>query len=311
MVETHVAQLPSYVDLPRDRPFTLKEARRSGVSRYALEQLIAGGALRRPLRNVVVPACLPDSLLLRSQCLSLVMPPGCFATDHTAAWLHCGDVVLPPNGHLEVPRPSLFRPSDAGRLRNGLAISGERAVSRGDLCTIEELPATTPLRTAWDLGRLQRPDLALAGMDQLLRTGAFAVDELVAGIERFRGERGVVQLRVLAPRADAGAESFGESALRNRWYDAGLPRPRTQIPVMRDGVIAYYLDLGDEQRRYAAEYDGETWHGAERLDHDRARRQWITRRAGYSLDVFRKTDVFGSSADATLVLRRAWESAGH
>ena len=46
-----------------------------------------------------------------------------------------------------------------------------------------------------------------------------------AEIGRFRGFRGVVQLRCLAPLGDGRAESPGESALRLHWYDAGLPTP--------------------------------------------------------------------------------------
>lgn len=300
--------LPDDLDVPRDRPFTTAEARAAGVTYRTLARWTAYGSLRHPVRGVFVSSRLPDSLELRARCLALVMPADCFATDHTAAWLHCGDDVLPPNAHLAVPRVSFFRPSEQGRLRNGLCRSGERDVHPDELDEVAGLPCTTPLRTAWDLGRLQQRDVALAGMDQLMRRGGFGLEELCAGVERFRGRRGVVQLRLLAPRVDPGAESFGESALRNRWYDAGLPRPRTQIPVERPDGAPYRLDLGDEEVRYAAEYDGEDAHDGTG-EVDEGRRAWISRSTGFVIAVFRREQVFGRAQDADLVLRDGYARA--
>ena len=91
-------------------------------------------------------------------------------------------------------------------MRNGLVSSGERRIRADELTEIHGLRVTTPIRTAWDLGRLQHRDLALAGLDAMLRLGGFSAAELVDGVERFRKQRGVVQLRAFAPLADAGAQ---------------------------------------------------------------------------------------------------------
>ena len=64
------------------------------------------------------------------------------------------------------------------------------------------LRVTTPLRTACDLGRLLSRDRAFAALDTMLRLGAFDAEELWAETERFRGMRGVRQLRAFAPLAD-------------------------------------------------------------------------------------------------------------
>lgn len=286
--------------LPVDKPFTRSMARAAGVNDQLLQRLYQRGMLRRPVRNVYVGAGVPDSIQLRLAVLSLVVPQGCFVADHSAAWLHAGDVALPPNGHLEVPRLSVFRPADEGRLRNDLTRSGERTVRDDDLTELDGLLVTTPLRTSWDLGRLQQPDLALAGMDQMLALGVFEHEELVAGLPRFARQRGVVQLRGLVPLVDGRAQSFGESGLRRRWHDAGLPRPELQIPVMVDGRVLYWLDMGLEEERFAAEYDGERWHSDERdRQYDAGRRGWLREERAWWIEVFRNENVYGQRQDAT------------
>ena len=138
--------------------------------------------------------------------------------------------------------------------------SGVRTLRDSDVMVVSGIRVTTPLRTALDLGRL------LAGSTRSRRwTGSCAIgvphDRLLSEVERFKGERGVVQLRHLAPLADGRAESPPESALRLHWHDAGLPRPDPQWWVHDDeGSAVYRLDLALPACRYAAEYDGERFH---------------------------------------------------
>ncbi len=60
--------------------------------------------LRREVVGVYVPAQLPDIQDVRAQVISLVAPPGTFACDETAAWLHGATMALAPNSHLVVPK---------------------------------------------------------------------------------------------------------------------------------------------------------------------------------------------------------------
>ena len=289
--------------LARHEPFTIATARSAGISKSQLVDWCRAGLVRRMIRGVYLPAEAGDSIRIRAECLRLVVPPDCFITDRSAGWLHGADMVLAPNEHLAVPPVSFFRPSDGGRLRNGLVSSGERRIRADELTEIHGLRVTTPIRTAWDLGRLQHRDLALAGLDAMLRLGVFSGDELVEGVERFRKQRGVVQLRAFAPLADAGAQSAGESALRLRWYDAGLPRPRTQIPIMENGEVIYWLDMGLEEFLYAAEYDGKQWHdNPEARAHDKGRRKWLRKSRGWLIDPFGKERVYGVHQDADLAM---------
>jgi very-short-patch-repair endonuclease len=297
-------------ELPPGQPFTTADARAVGLGPQALHRLVAGGHLRHPVAGAYVPAWVEDSLELRCATLRLVLPPDCFVCDRSAGWLHAGDRALGPNEHLDVPRISCFRPSDGGRLRNGLTVSGERAILPRDLTEVHGLPVTTPLRSALDLGRLQpTQDLKLHGMDVMLRLAAFSHAEMLAEVPRFNRQRGVVELRVLAPLADGGSESFAESALRMRWYAAGLPRPRTQISVRVHGVERYRLDMGLEDLRFAAEYDGEEWHGPERAEHDAHRRAWLTDERRWLIEVFQHQNVFGHAQDAERLLRIGYDKA--
>ncbi|GAB6987347.1 type IV toxin-antitoxin system AbiEi family antitoxin domain-containing protein [Nocardioides pyridinolyticus] len=298
-------------DLPADAPFTTSDAAAVGLHHQALHHLSTTGALRHPVAGVYVPAALEDSLRLRCSVLRLVLPPDAFVCDRTASWLHAGDDALAPGEHLAVPPVSCFRPSDGGRLRNALTDSGEREIRASDLMELGGIVVTTPLRTALDLGRLQRtPELRLHGMDTMLGLSEFTHDELLAQVPRFNRRRGVVLLRVLAPLADGGAQSFGETALRLRWYGAGLPRPRTQIPVVVEGRVLYFLDMGLEDAGIAAEYDGDAWHSTSaQRERDAIRRAYLTDVAGWSIEVFRKEHVFGQHQDADRRLRRLAESA--
>ena len=296
--------------LPLDRPFTTQQARDAGVRDKLLQALAKTGYLRRLVAGVYVADNVPDSLELRCEALALVVPHDCFVTDRTAAWLHGAPNAMAPNEHLAVPPVSCFRPSDHGRLRNDLTASGEREIIECDLMEVHGIVVTTPLRTALDLGRLQPTyDLRLAGMDAMLGLG---VDhrELLDEVKRFRRRRGVVGLRVLAPQADGGSQSFGESASRRRWNDAGLPRPRTQIPVTVDGVVVFILDFGLEDLLLAAEYDGEQWHSSpDQVARDTDRRAWLASARGWIIEVLRRDNVFGHHQDAEPRLRAAFDQA--
>jgi hypothetical protein len=303
-----IALLDASFPLPLDRPFTLHQAREAGISRHRLRTLEASGLVRRVIKSVYVAAQVPDSIDLRLQSLGLFVPADVVVTDWTACWLYSG--VLPPGQHLLVPTLSLFRPAGHDRLRNGLCSSGERSFLPEDLMSVGGLTVTTPLRTAWDLGRLAPRDHAIGALDALLRLGTFTREELVAGVERFKGMRGVVQLRELAPLADGRSESPGESTLRLRWLDLStLPAPTPQVPIMVGGVEVYRIDLGVPELRYGCEYDGEAYHGEDVATQDAIRRQDLRRRFRWDVDAVRKTNVFGVSRDVEGVLFAGIERA--
>ena len=78
---------------------------------------------------------------------------------------------------------------------------------------------------------------------------------------------GLRRLRVALPYVDGGAASPKETWLRLLLIEAGLPPPTTQIPVFDGYRTVAFLDLGWEQFKVAAEYDGD--------QHRSDRRQYV------------------------------------
>jgi hypothetical protein len=256
------------------------------------------------LRGVLVATQVPDSLRIRVAAVRLVVPEHAVAVDRLAAWVHGVDA-LPRSAIHEMPSLDVF--SRAGsRMRRESIRSGVRDLTARDVCVIDGLQVTTPLRTACDLGRLLWRYDALGAIDGFLRLGVDQ-DELLREAERFKGFRGVVQLRRLVPFGDPKAESQPESALRLHWHEAGLPWPETQIWVHDGDVPRFRIDLGHEGTHYGAEYFGEEWHGEDRETHDEGRLQWLEDH-DWVIDVFLKHHVYGQEL-TSLRLRRGFQRA--
>jgi hypothetical protein len=302
------ALVERFLALPGDRAFTSGEARELGVRYVDLRRLVQAGLLAHPIRGVYVSPCVPDSLELRITILKLVVPDDCVVTDRTAAWLWGANMILAPGDHLQVPRISVFCPPGL-RLRNGLTDSGERMFAPGDVVELDGLRVTAPLRAACDLGRLLHRDQALAALDSLAALEAFTLDDLAAATTRYKGYRGVIQLRTLVLLVDPRAQSPGESILRLRWLDTGLPRPECQVEVERPDGRPYAIDIGLPDLRFGAEYDGEEVHGPEQTAHDAGRREWLHTERGWVIEVARKADVHGPAQGIHVTLRRGYDEA--
>ena len=278
--------------LPLEVPFTPRQARALGVSRRVLLFMVQCGLVRKVLHGVYAASQAPDDTLMRATALTLVVPPTAVVADRTAAWLHGVDIL--PRTALTQPPPIDIVHVDDTRVRRPEADGRRRGLLPSDITVVHGVRVTTALRTALDLGRLLWRFDALAAIDGFLRLGV-PHDLLIAEIGRFRGYRGVIQLRYLAPLGDPESESVGESGLRLHWYDAGLPRPELQHWVCSDdGVPIYRLDITLPDLLYAAEYDGEEFHTApEDTEHDESRRGWLSMDRGWKIDPFTKLEVYG------------------
>lgn len=296
-------RLPAWFPLPQDMPFTYRTAREeAGLTERDLRWLVQHGFLVKPIKGVYYASHLPDTIRLRVACLKLVVPPDAVIGDRHAGWLNGAQMVLAPNEHLNLAPLRTFLPPGR-RLRNPLVDGGERMLRAEDVIEIDGLLVTTPIRTAWDLGRTRWPDRSLPALDQMLRLGAFTKDELIAGVGRFRGYRWVTVLRVMVLIADGRAESPPESVLRLRWIEVHLPTPVPQIEVRAGGDFIARLDIGNEDLRFAAEYDGAEWHSTpEQQAHDRRRRKAAEERAGWLVQPFVKENLFGRQQDAERLL---------
>ncbi len=135
--------------------------------------------------------------------------------------------------------------------RRALLIDGESQIVAGRA-------VTTPERTAFDIGRCASIRSAVAQLDALARATSLKADNVMRIAKCHPGAPGLRQLETVLELVDPGAESPRESYLRLLLIEAGLPRPRTQIPVLdADGLPVAYLDLGWEEHMVAVEYDGE------------------------------------------------------
>ena len=311
MLDAPESLIDLFLNLPQMRPFVTAEAKARGVDSRGLRRLVEAGLLVHPVRGVHYASALTDTLDLRVAALRLVVPRDCVVTDETAAWLWGAKQTLAPNAHLAVPKVCVFAPPGR-RLRNGLTNSGERMLLDRDVMVLGGLLVTTPLRTACDMGRLLNRDWALAAMDALAALDQFSVAELCVELDRFKGYRGIIQARALAPLVDPGAQSPGESVLRLRWLDVSLPPPRCQIEIPAPNGSYYLLDMGLEDRRFAAEYDGEEFDGEEQREHDKERRDWAREHLGWTIVVATRQNVFGHARDIdSLLVARYNEATGH
>ena len=213
--------LGSDFPLPLTKPFTPDQARAAGISQHTFAKLLRSGHLRRVIRGVYAVAQAPDDVLMRASALALVIPPTAVVTDRTAAWLH-GVEILPRTALTTAPPIDVAHVDDT-RVRRPEVDGRRRGLLRTDITEVHGVRVTTALRTALDLGRLLWRFDALAAIDGFLRIGV-PHELLILEIGRFKGYRGVRQLRALAPLGDGRAESPGESALRLALVRRGLCR---------------------------------------------------------------------------------------
>jgi hypothetical protein len=282
-----------------DQPFTCSDAQRLGISRYRLDTALDNREIRRVLTGVYVRADVPDSNDVRALAAALVISPFAVACDRTAAWLHGVDVMdyreldlLPPletfvlRGHRRTNRPECR--------------GGSRDLKPEDLCVVNGVHATTPLRTALDLGCSLSRRRALAALDAFMRMHGITHADMRRLLPRYFRRRGVVQLRQLVPIADGRAESAGESWTRLEILDACLPAPEPQYWVHVDGRPTFRLDLAYPRARVAVEYDGREFHeGDDRREADRRRRRWL-RDHGWTVIVVDKDSFTPEALEAWL-----------
>ena len=130
-------------------------------------------------------------------------------------------------------------------------------LSPDELCFIGGMRATTPARTAFDVGRMLPQNRAVPIMDALMKATNVKPADVLMVADARPGCRGVQCLRAAVELADQGAESPQESRVRLLLVKAGLPKPETQIEFRdRYGAVYIRVDMGWRQWKVAVEYDG-------------------------------------------------------
>jgi hypothetical protein len=273
-----------------NRPVSRRELLESGIPARRIEAMRRNGELRTVFRGVYVGPDVEDSLATRADAAALVLGPDQVVCDRAAAFLHGIDAYGARESRAR-PLETCVRRGGTRTRRHGID-GRQRDLLADDVEARRSVQLTTPLRTALDLGCSLPRHRAIGVMDALARFHGFDPIALDAGSRRFRGRRGVLQLRSLIPLVDPRSESPRESWIRLVILDAGLPSPEVQWWVVEDGVELWRLDLAYPDQKVAVEYDGEEFHlrTEEQRAHDVQRRRWLADR-GWVLIVVTKADL--------------------
>ena len=139
---------------------------------------------------------------------------------------------------------------------DGIIIHRDKLLNE-ETCVVEGIPATTPARTAFDLGRRKGLVSAVIYLDALANATKLERVEVEDLVHRHRGVRGLVQLRRVLQLMDGGAESPQETRTRLLLVRSGLPKPETQIVVVDGSGYSFArIDMGYRQWKVGIEFDG-------------------------------------------------------
>ena len=238
--------------------------------RRALAQVsehdLAGPSYQRVLRGAHATAATTLTQGVRIRAVRAVLPDAAVLGGRSALWAH-GVELAEPGEPVEVVLPLDDRVRSRPEVR-----------MRGDLLRPEEIvmtrwgPATSPARTAFDLGRRGGVRTSVPLLDALAHRTRVTVDQIEAVARAHRGARNCRRLPVALDLMDDGAESVRESLLRLVVVGAGFPRPVTQHEI-RDlfGWFVARVDLAWPHLRLALEYDGAYHDDPAQIARDRAR----------------------------------------
>jgi hypothetical protein len=228
-----------------DWPFLGTEALATGaVNRYQLATQYDA-----VFRNVYVPKGQPLTATDKARAAWLWSGRRATAAGLSAAALH-GSLWIDSKWPPELNQQSQHR-------TNGILLHSDE-LTDDEVCDINGISATTPARTAFDLGRRRGRTMAVIRLDALMQATNLKPIDVQLLIERNRGARGIVQLRQAVSLSDPGSESPQETRTRLVLTDAGLRPQRTQIEVFDNfGEFVARLDMGWDDWLVGVQYDGE------------------------------------------------------
>ncbi|MGA4686350.1 DUF559 domain-containing protein [Micromonospora sp. AB353] len=230
------------------------------------------------------------------EAVSLRLPPDAVLAGRSAAWLFGVDV-LTRDAPVTVVLPTAARLRPHPRLRVVRSPLAAR-----DRTLVGGLPVTTPLRTAFDLGRHGSRVEALVAVDALLHRRLVRLPGLRDFAAARAGWPGLSLLREVLALAEPLSESPMETRMRLLLLDAGLGPLTAQHEVRAGGRFVARVDLAWPALRLAVEYDGD--HHRERAHFRRdVGRLNALRAAGWVVLRFTADDVL-RRPDATVALVR-------
>jgi hypothetical protein len=248
---------------------------------------LRGPRFVRVLPDIYVPVALAGDPVVRARAAYLLVAPrGGVLAGHAAALLlgaDCGSRNAPVEvlvGHDLRPHPGLI-------VRRGRPEPVDVIEAAG--CRV-----TSPLRTAWDLGRGPSLVEAVVAVDALGRRrtrGGFEPAELLGRRRTDPGARHSRRLDRVVELADTRAESPMETRLRLVLVLGGLPPPEVQHELLDEyGFVVARFDLAYPGARLAIEYDGVA-HGSRMFSADDRWRDATTSGHGWQTLRFVRDDV--------------------
>lgn len=261
-----------------DRPFTLAEAERLGLTR----RMLSGDRFARVRRGVYRCVDTSPTLRLQVQAALLVLPPGTAASHTTSLALRGLDIGRHDGLHFSGHR----RPEHD---IEGVVLHRRRV--RLNTVLVDGVPTLGPRRTFVDAATvLSMRDLLAVG-DWLVFHEHVDVLDLRAYVLASHLD-GVRKARRIAPLVRERVASVYESYVRWDLYAAGLPEPEVNVDILDDhGSWLARGDLVYRQWRILVEYDG--WQherDAEQRQRDHLRRE-VLEAAGWRLIVITVEDM--------------------
>lgn len=241
---------------------------------------------------VVAGVGMTERRRLRAACLET----GGHASHEAGGWLH-GLGRIQPDGP---PPVTVRRPGHDYRL--GLARVHTTAWLPGDdVTTVQGIPCLSVARTLFSLasGLSIQDDPGVERLatlvDEAVRDGKAPEKWLwwVLGHVRRRGRSGVrVFEQILEQRANGMAtESWLEREFLRLLRDAGIPLPRCQTRIERDGAFVGRVDFSYEPAQVVIEVSGHAHHSTREQTAADARRRNQLQLAGYQVLEFTFDDV--------------------
>lgn len=273
-------------------PFTVADARRLGLTRWQLR----GSSWRRISGGLYVWVGLQQTSLMAIAGHRRRLPPGAVFSGRTAAWLHGFDSSPGEPPEVTVPYGCGVSARAGISIRHGTLTDTDVVEQRG-------LPATSPVRTVFDLARRLPLVDAVAAVDTALHHRIVELGEFRSYVVAHSRCVGVAQARRVTDLADASAESPMETRLRMLLVLAGLPPPQAQVPLYDDrGRFLGRPDLYYPEQRVGLEYDGGT-HRDSLVEDNRRQNRLLS--AGFRLLRFTAADVYNTPDTVVAQVRAA------
>ena len=119
---------------------------------------------------------------------------------------------------------------------------------------IDDLPLSTPLRTAWDVATLEPLATAVAALDAMVRADAVDLPDL-----RLMADRGAGRFGARASGGPCRSSTLGPSRRAESWVRVALVlaglAPIPQYEVRVDGIVSRF-DFAWPEAKVALEYEG-------------------------------------------------------